>query len=579
MRARRYLVATLVTAAALAQGPVKPGEVTIATASFLPLPTYRAAVNDVEVEVVVRDRQGKPVAGLPEEDFELLDEGQPQKLTGFAEIDAPGPAAMPSTAPVGTAAAAAVAPAMAAPTRSVALYFDDLHTDSSTLGRARMAAQKFVDSGLPQGARFGVFTGSNTVTLGFSADAAQITAALSRLRARPRMEAEGADSCPRITPEQAYNIVFHLDQEAYDLAVTEAYRCNCVDEDSPTASCRRSQAMQVTMLAQQLWEQTLEQSQVTLGTMADVLRALAAQPGERVLVLTSGGFLTGTLETEEDQLIDDALRAGVVIDGLDARGLVATEYSQPLEGDVFTGNGQLDTYRTRVMNRDLIHSTDGMAALAAGTGGRLFWNNNDLEGGFRGFAAPPDSSYELAFTPADASMNGKFHKLTVKLTVPENLTVQARKGYYAAGQKSAPAAAPAAPDTVETEALGADLRTELPVTVTPSPAAGQVLITEHIDTRALQFAPGQAAGGTGATSDDALTVAAVLFNAAGRPAAGKRALIRMHLSAGSLARLESSGISTTMTLDAPAGDYRLRVITRDEGSGKMAAASYPVHLP
>ncbi len=73
--------------------------------------------------------------------------------------------------------------------------------------------------------------------------------------------------------------------------------------------------------------------------------------------------------------------------------------------------------------------------LADGTGGIFFHNNNDIDEGFKRVAASPEYSYTLAFSPHDVKFDGRFHKLKVEVNDGSNLTVQARKGYYAPKKK------------------------------------------------------------------------------------------------------------------------------------------------
>ena len=50
-------------------------------------PSFRSAVNRATVPVIVRDREGRAVRGLPKEAFELLDEGRPQQIVSFFARD------------------------------------------------------------------------------------------------------------------------------------------------------------------------------------------------------------------------------------------------------------------------------------------------------------------------------------------------------------------------------------------------------------------------------------------------------------------------------------------------------------
>ena len=54
-----------------------------------PAPTFRSSVEAVQLSVIVSDESGNPVAGLREEDFEVLENGVARPITTFAGIDIP----------------------------------------------------------------------------------------------------------------------------------------------------------------------------------------------------------------------------------------------------------------------------------------------------------------------------------------------------------------------------------------------------------------------------------------------------------------------------------------------------------
>jgi hypothetical protein len=75
-------------------------------------------------------------------------------------------------------------------------------------------------------------------------------------------------------------------------------------------------------------------------------------------------------------------------------------------------------------------------ALAEETGGFLVANTNDLRSGIERLAADMNTYYEIAYTPQSMLYDGKFHKLSVKITRP-NATLQTRSGYFAVPPASA----------------------------------------------------------------------------------------------------------------------------------------------
>src|SRR3954465_3781265 len=65
-------------------------------------------VRVVNVDIVVRDRAGKPVTGLTKADFEIFENGQKREISNLYEVRAP---ASPATPVAKTAAPAEPAPA------------------------------------------------------------------------------------------------------------------------------------------------------------------------------------------------------------------------------------------------------------------------------------------------------------------------------------------------------------------------------------------------------------------------------------------------------------------------------------
>ena len=153
--------------------------------------------------------------------------------------------------------------------------------------------------------------------------------------------------CPRITPYTAYLIANDLDALAIQAVIDETYACSgnyspdLSTRTSPTPCCLLSwtwSRQMVKGLAERTWQQARIVSQDTLESIDGVVNDLAKMPGSRMLLLVSSGFLAGTLEREQDQVINRALRAGVVINALDAKGLYAEApvrpLDQPLDGEM-----------------------------------------------------------------------------------------------------------------------------------------------------------------------------------------------------------------------------------------------------
>jgi len=61
-------------------------------------PILRITVTLIQVDAVVADSSGRHIPDLHKEDFQVLQDGQPQKITWFAYVAGPPPAAKPSAA-------------------------------------------------------------------------------------------------------------------------------------------------------------------------------------------------------------------------------------------------------------------------------------------------------------------------------------------------------------------------------------------------------------------------------------------------------------------------------------------------
>src|SRR5262245_19930589 len=82
MRLHAAALLVLLTPAALRAGAQQQP-------SPLYTPIFRSAVDAIELDASVVDAQGNPVTDLTENDFEILEDGQPQEISSFAVVNIP----------------------------------------------------------------------------------------------------------------------------------------------------------------------------------------------------------------------------------------------------------------------------------------------------------------------------------------------------------------------------------------------------------------------------------------------------------------------------------------------------------
>jgi hypothetical protein len=303
----------------------------------------------------------------------------------------------------------------------------------------------------------------------------------------------------------------------------------------------------------------------TVRVLENLVAGMAKLPGQRMILLTSAGFLTGDVETDLQRLMAKALHAEVVINTLDAKRLYAVIPGGEASDKGLSGNVQTEL-------RVVPAKDDGMAVLASGTGGNFYHNSNDLARGFRELGMVPETLYVLGFAPADVVADGRFHGLKVRLTARNRYSLQARLGYTA---PSANAAAPVSQlSKLESEVTATDTVRDLPAWFTWEQWAGPPGITmvAHVDVNRLRFENFHD------RRAQRLVILAVLLDSGGGFVAGKRSEAELYFKDATFAQLAKTGLTAAMTLQAPPGNYTVRGVAQDGLEGKLAAASATVQI-
>ncbi len=167
-----------------------------------------------------------------------------------------------------------------------------------------------------------------------------------------------------------------------------------------------------------------------LETAAKMLGNLSEK--KSLIYFASGLRLNGVdNQAQMHATIDAAIKAGVTFWSIDARGLVA---SAPL-GDATQGSaGNVNIYSGAAMQAvtdRFQQSQDTMYALAADTGGKSEFDNNDLTGGIVQAQHAIADYYIVGYYTTDNAENGRFRKIDIKLNPTMDASLDYRKGYFA----------------------------------------------------------------------------------------------------------------------------------------------------
>ena len=388
--------------------------------------------NLVLVRVVVRDKKGNPIRGLKKEDFHLIDQGKEQTISQFEEVSPDESASFTAASSTPTA----TSPRAGLAERYIAFYFDDLNSSAADLIQARDAADRYLTTSLQPNDRVAIFTAEKMLS-DFTSDSRRIHEALTQLHASTRSPAN-EHLCPDLSDYQAYEILHtnDLSSDAWMTALAEAAACpvKIVNVPSNLDPSKLSLASMepIRMLAERILGEAQSLTRANLQQFETVVNAIASAPGERMVVLVSPGFLSQSEQYTLDRIVDRALRAQIVIDSLDPKGLaILLRESDASRNTIVLPDARASQARNHLDASKEFVRADVLAEFAQGTGGEFFRRDNDLKAGFAALTQDPPH-YILAFSPQKVKWDGKFHALKVSFTTKEKgRTIQARRGYFA----------------------------------------------------------------------------------------------------------------------------------------------------
>ena len=523
--------------------------------------TFKVKVNLVEVRVVVRDAYGKAVGNLRQEDFQLTDNGKPQVISKFS-MEQSGAKRAPKPASSGTPIEDA-APKM--PERYVVYLFDDIHLKFGDLPQVRDAAGRNLQT-LQAADRVAIFTTSGHTQLDFTDDRDKLHDTLNLLRPHP-ITGSGVQECPDVSYYMADQIHNKNDEQALRVVAQDADDCEFRTDPA--------MMVQATQMAQAAVMRALDlgdhETHVSLASLDNVVRKIAAMPGQRSIILVSPGFYNPDQLPQQMEIADRALHSGITINALDARGLYTDV------PDASTGRAPSPSIAGPMLqykHDEALADADVLSELAYSTGGTFVQNTNDLEGGLRRIATPPEYSYLLGFSPLNLKFDGRFHNL--KVTVKgQKLNIQARKGYYA--PKQATDAGEQAKQQIHDEVFSQEELHDLPVELhtqffKTSDDDAKLSVLVRLDVRHLHYRK------VDGRNNNSLTVVSVVFDRNGNFVTGNQKTLQMHWKDETLGSKLASGITLKSSFDVKPGSYLVRLVVRDD-EGQLAAQNGAIEIP
>lgn len=380
----------------------------------------KVTVSYVEVPVTVT-RDGAPVRGLTQANFEILDGGERRTIESIETIDFAVEGGTKGVSPLNPESR-----------RNFLLVFDLSFSTAQSLARAQQAARDFVARSVGDRDRVGIATievdrGFRYLTA-FTTDRELLVAAIGDPRAfRSRDPLQIAAGASFTALEQA---------PAPGTTERQADRFSDVAADLARGAARADDEYRRSRVKKQV---------EILGTIARSLRGLS---GRKHLVLLSEGFdprlVSGRSASEAGEQAEEnrAIEFGELwkVDSDKRYGNTSSQKSLSMMSDEFRRADvvlhALDIQGVRVQNtvRDgaKVNLNEGLFLLANATGGNVLRNSNDISADFDRLVRQQEVIYVLGFR-APVTRPGSFHELRVRLVNVPNARARHRGGYYEAG--------------------------------------------------------------------------------------------------------------------------------------------------
>lgn len=530
----------------------------------------RISVNLVQVDAVVTDAKGRQVTNLKPEDFTVLQDSRPQRITHFSYITVGGKRVPPSAAPARPATLADKLAPPPPPTRlrpdqirrTVALVVDDLGLSWESSVQVRAALKKFLDTQMQPGDLVAIIrTGAGMGALQqFSADKRQLYAAVERVR---------------------YNFMGRAGISAF-----------APIESSPDLGEGAAPTESMGETPEEMRERVF--SVGMLGAVNFIVRGLKTLPGRKSIVLFSDnlrilnrqGFNHEVIESLRS-LTDQANRAGVVIYGVDPRGLPTL--SLTAADNVSGMSAERVMAQLQQRHDDHFDSQVGIRYLAEQTGGFYITNNNDINWGLNRVLEDQDGYYLIGYTPDRSTFDEKtgrrlFHRIRVRVNRP-GLRVRSRSGFYGVSDEGSRPVYRNREEqmlaSITSPFSSGDVRLRLTPVFGYVPQKGSFVYSMvHIDGRDLTFSPDTSPEREEGWYKTVLDVLVLTFGDNGVLTDQSSVTYTIRTRGKEYESARQNGLIYNVAhLVKKPGAYQLRVAVRDTATEKVGSASQFIEIP
>ncbi len=572
-----------------------------------PIDVIKVDTNLVQTTVTVLDKSGNFVDGLRQEDFQLKVDGRPVTVTFFSRVTA---GSANERSQLEALKKGQATPASSVETqvrgRTIVFFIDDLHLSASSVNKTREVITNFITTQMGSNDRVAIASASGQI--GFlqqlTDNKSVLKAAIARLYHKPyviqdieqigmteysalRIDSGDKDAISYYANEWLKSTKFNtvggpVGPPSGGGAVASSAGASST-RTSGSGLSREIAERQVKERASMMLRQAQTITASTLAGFENLLRTVSQQNGRKLAFFISDGFFMNDRNTgftnKLRELIDTAVRAGVVVYSLDARGLVS---STDVSSNRIDPEGKL----ARSNIGELAASQDAMNALAGDTGGRALFNSEQLSNAVDRALKETSEYYLLAWRPEVEDQKGvTFKKVDITVAGRPEVSVRLPKGYLAnTSVVSTATTTPATKPSPTDKPADADLKRALtapvsldfiPITVSASyidaPDQGAI-VTAGVQTLATALDYGSDG------KQAAVDVAGVILNDQGKTIETFRTRLTVSAVPNEYTTRDT-GVVYNYKVKLQPGLYQLRAAVRDEKSGKVGSSTEWIEVP
>ncbi len=406
-------------------------------------PTVKAAVEEVLLDIVVRDKKGKPVTDIKPEELTVTDNGVRQSVISFRLV-----AGLEAISRDG--ATAKLDPLRQL--RLVTLAFEPLG-EIDQRKTARSAAIDLISGDQGTNVYYSVVAVNTRLLVlqQFTKDKEALTNAIELATggyAGSKLISE-SDTITAELRRQFAGQTVGADQSTALLAAANQIASQTTSEGKPAPNKDWFAPVLARVMLDMLRMDhgaAAEGARLSIYALKSLVQGLQSMPGRKsVIYLSSGMYETPELDVPFRNLMSQANRGNVTFYSVDTRGVMTASQNQGGSTELSAAAAASATTVKRTqgaVTKEEVWAMDRAEAsgranvqlairlLAESTGGFLIGDSNDLRGPLRKVNEEINSYYELTFNPHIQNYDGSFHKLAV-VANRKDLVIHARNGYFA----------------------------------------------------------------------------------------------------------------------------------------------------